>query len=367
MAATIVEMQPAEPLFDPTQVGRSLTAMRLPIPPQLFRGIFSGEAESLDKGLGWEVNGISPYVHDDSSRLIDWRVHEQYPDLPLQKRDRFATKTPEVYVVTDLLRASRFDSNTGYGSKLQYGLSVVAAVLKAAAADEMPTAAIATGDQNYLIQPKPERSDSRVYYTVRQLAQLCDKATNFDYLAEPSSVNTTDKMSRRSRRTNRGAERPIAKTERLDNSLASVLGRTAAVASESVVVIVSDFLDGDIEQPEWKQPLNTLLARGNAILSIQILDPVSDQLPDYAESFLYESSQPGVKTLVANIGGKYEEKLRTNYLRATARQQARVLEILRGKQRLYTAISTHDPRWATTLRGNFLALSRKVTSGQWIK
>lgn len=241
-----VEAFEAQPVFDPRDVGGSLSVIQAQIPAvrrPWLAGTVLGEVVSKRKGPGHEADGVRDYVPLDDPRDIDWRITARQPDGVLQVRERFRDIIPALWIVTDTLQ-NRNAKNPNYFSEQKLALSAIMGLMRMAELQRMPTAVIAGDDQGLVVdQRRPKQGRTHMLRTGEALAEAAIASEN----AETDLIDT-----------------PYHLSELLDYA--------AHRCTRSIVAIISDFRDvpyPDVQNYGWGSAIEKLTRRGNDLVAIE--------------------------------------------------------------------------------------------------
>lgn len=139
--------------------------------------------------------------------------------------------------------------------------------------------------------------------------------------------------------------------------LAAAIRSMAGLAvRRGLVVVVSDFLDGESGAPAWEQPLRRLAAR-HQVLAVEVLDPRELELPDV-----------GLLTLVDPETGRRREvattrRLRERYAAAAAQQRLATAAAIRRTGAAHLRLRT-DRDWVLDLVQHVHAQRRLARAGR---
>lgn len=310
----------AQPVFDPEDVGASLSELNAQIPIRVAQlaGRVLGEYISLRKGDGSDKDGTREFQPGDRAKDIDWRAmaRQSEEDGPVLVRERFRDVTPDLYVVTDLTQR-RFAADTrSYYQKQRLGLSVVTAFMRTADVMGMPSSVLAFGDHDVIAQrPEPQRGRNQQHRTAQQLADM--------------------------------VLGPTKQTTPRDIRLVDALEGAAKKVTDSAVVLVSDWRDEVYtgEPFEWEYPLERLKKQDNSVIVVEITDP-----RDFNHPATVTRSR-NLDTNAVNYVGfdKRGQAIRATFAEDAAAQQTAIDDVMAQLEIPHLKLSTSDPLWRDTL------------------
>lgn len=304
----------AEPLVDPNRLGASLDRVNrlvMPVREPVLRGAQYGETLSRLRGQGMERDGVRDYEPGDDPRYIDWKLTARSPgDVP-KLRQHHKEITPNLWLATDLAQRRNCSTPGAAFMEQELALSATLAMLLLAQKESMPTGLAAINDDEMVQSPTPAMGTKNVFNMSQQLTRL----TEVGYTAANGN----------------------------EQHLGSMLKRLATVATENMVVLVSDFRDAapDDGAQGWAKPVQQLRHNGNSIVAIETTNPWDYEIPTEVDRL-----QLAGKTV--HLGGKEGQRIREAYRETALEQQAAIDEALRGVA--HVKLSTEDPRWFTSLR-----------------
>lgn len=303
----------AEPIFDPEKIGASIDAVNklvMPITKPILRGVQYGETLSLVRGQGMEKDGVRDYIPGDDPRHIDWNLTARHPQGTFQIRERYRDITPSLWVVSDSLKAQN-EVNPGYFSKQQLALSIGTAMILLAQKEGMPRTFVGVNEHEEIITGKtPTSGRKSVMHIGKQMMNLANNAS--------MDVIEQDRKS-----------------------LSGAISRVAKVATESLVVVVSDFRDAltaDDAENGWKKPMQQLRHNGNDIIAIQLISPWDSEMPD------------DIRKLKTTSGTHFvTKKIRARFAELEREQQATTEATLKGVGAAHIKIKADEAKWLTSL------------------
>ncbi len=300
------EVHTTQPVFDGTLASLDVVYGSLRFEADKFRGLLSGDYTSKRFGDGFETDGVREFEYGDDPRYLDYAEMAKDPLNRLWIRRHYRDITPSVAIVTDAL-TDRYDVPVpGYFSEKQLVLSGVMAAAIIAEQHGMPHALI-TGDDKLSRNPFKQTRKSLVA-DAQRLATGLEEA--------PKEVR-----------------------------LAGLLQQAARVATENVVVVVSDFRDTMPEDENgWKKPLEELVRRSkNQVIAIETVNPWDYALPEEVRSFSLRGANP------VTLAGKPGKRAREDYAEVTRVQQATIDTTMRSIGARHIKLDTMRPDWITAL------------------
>ena len=224
----------------------------------LVDGIITGNYNSIFKGQGIEFSEIRDYRFGDDIRSIDWKVtarfNHPYIKEFIEERDL------QVYFVIDVSGSGNFGSTI---SKKEKSFEVIASLMFAALQnnDGIGAFLVSEGVEKFIPAKKGRRH-------VLQLLNIV-----FNY--QPKSLKTN-----------------------LQNCLEFV---SKSIKRKSIVFLISDFND----DTKFFKPLK-ILRRNHDVISLKIIDPREQQLPDVGLIEL-EDQETGEQILVDTSDEQFRE------------------------------------------------------------
>lgn len=316
-----------EPIFDPEHPGASLHRFNKLVLPlrRPLDGLINGDISSPRRGEGFEKDGLREYQDGDNERHVDWyataRLGQQTPLI----RERYRDITPNLYVVTDAPQERNAITQGEFFSEQELAMSVGGVMLLMAQKQGIPTSLFAINDSETRGSKRPSSGRSHMLQSGRQLAGLAGK-----------EANASDKQQH----------------------LSELLSRVARTATKSVVVVVSDFRDADPDAKEngWLAPLQHLRGNENNIVAVELTNPEDYEMPEEVERLNLGEGK------VAWLGrGRSAQKTRDIYRELALEQQAGIDNALTQVRATHIQLSTTDPLWFSSLKGQLRNASRQVS------
>lgn len=197
----------------------------------LVSNIFGGEYHSAFKGQGMEFAEVRPYQYGDDIRNIDWNVSARYDDTFVKIFEEEREQT--VLLVVDISGSGDFGS--AYKFKREIAAEICAIVAFSAIQNDDKVGLLLFSDHVELFVP-PKKGRRHVLRLIRDL-----------FAHERTSTQTDLSVAL--------------------NHVVHVLNR------RSVVLLVSDFMDGDFESPL------RAVSRRHDTVAVHLLDPREMELP----------------------------------------------------------------------------------------
>ncbi len=303
------EVLPVQPVFDGTL--RSLDAVygQLNLEAERFRGVLAGDHTSKRFGDGFETDGVREFEYGDDPRYLDYAEMAKDPLKRLWIRQHYRDITPSVAIVTDAL-ADRYEVPTpGYFSERQLLLSGVMAAAIIAEQHGMPHALV----------------------------------TSEDNLARDPFKQTRKSLAIDAKQLEKGLSEEVAQP---DLRLASLLRRAARIATENMVIVVSDFRDTMPDDANgWKAPLEALVHHSkNQVIAIETVNPWDYELPREVRSFSMRGAKP------VTLAGKPGRQVREDYKEVAEAQQQAIDAAMQSIGARHIKLDTMRPDWITSLR-----------------
>jgi uncharacterized protein (DUF58 family) len=267
--------------------------------------LFAGEYRSVFRGQGMEFAEVRAYQHGDDFRAIDWNVSARLgtPYVKTFTEERELT----LMLVVDQSGSTRFGSPA---TKAGLAVEVASVLALAAAYHNDRVGALLFADAVERVIP-PAKGRKHALRVIRDLVAF-----------EPAG-----------RRTNLSA---------------SLLYTAELLKHRSIVVVLSDFLAQD-----WEQPLRRLAAR-HEVVAITVEDGREQELPD-AGWIELEDAESGQRTLVDSGNRRVRARIA---LAASKRREERARSLAAAgvdQVVLSTAVN-----YALPLRRAFAARARRL-------
>jgi uncharacterized protein (DUF58 family) len=271
----------------------------------LVTNLFAGEYRSVFRGQGMEFAEVRAYQHGDDFRAIDWNVSARLgtPYVKTFTEERELT----LMLVVDQSGSTRFGSPA---TKAGLAVEVASVLALAAAYHNDRVGALLFADAVERVIP-PAKGRKHALRVIRDLVAF-----------EPAG-----------RRTNLSA---------------SLLYTAELLKHRSIVVVLSDFLAQD-----WEQPLRRLAAR-HEVVAITVEDGREQELPD-AGWIELEDAESGQRTLVDSGNRRVRARIA---LAASKRREERARSLAAAgvdQVVLSTAVN-----YALPLRRAFAARARRL-------
>lgn len=316
-----------ERLFNPEQVGTSLSTP-IPIEGHWLSGLLTGEIISHQKGRGTSRDGTHDYLPGDDVRLIDQKATAGSPDGAIIVRDYFKDITPTLYIATDVLK-TRSEVNPGICSEQLIGISAIAALMRTADLEGIPTSLIAAGDHSMYIQKYPNMGKPNLIDTGHDITTLIDQDL-------PMS-NSSQGIKRRAGRIEQpqlGSEREIMLSDVIRR--VGKLARTSWSGKESAILVVSDFRDEaepDITERGWKSEMRKLSKQGHLLMALEVTNPDDFEIPEGDVDLSTKATKSWIGGSKRYSGrekrlDKLSLQRRSLYAELTAKQQIEIDRIL---------------------------------------
>ncbi|MCW2957091.1 MAG: hypothetical protein JWO69_1960 [Thermoleophilia bacterium] len=324
---TMAETINAQPVFDRDNPAQIYDQLRGEITFQAvsMAGLVSGEINMPRPGRGFEVRSVRDYVIGDDVKHIDWNATARQPNQVMQIRDHNRDVTPSLYIVTDALQ-SRYESaatSQDYFSERDLAISACLGLIQLASRQNMPSTVIASNDENKLKPLNMGVGQSHRLKIARQMA------SNISTLEDPEALLKAD-----------------AESEVTMPRLSELLKYAGSKASNSLVVLVSDFRDAfpNDQEAGWNDSLKALKRRNNTIMSVVTTSPADFVFPDHIRRPVTDR---GVVPVRKNKAGL---EFREQYKQIANQQAAEIAESLKAVGAREISLSTAEPRWIDSFK-----------------
>lgn len=271
-------------------------------------GLLQGDHRGLLPGPGGEPGDARPYVPGDDVRRIDWSVtaRARRPHV----RDTTADHELETTLVVDASGSMGFGSTGAEKSEVAVAAAAVFGFLTDRAGDRV--GALILSDPVVAIQAKPGRN--HVYAILAAIEEAAGRGGEVDLAAGLRRVARS--------RTRRG-----------------------------LVVVVSDFLDGD----DWARPMRALATRHD-VVAVEVRDPREVELADVGMVRMVDP-ETGQAAWI-DTGNR---TVRARYQEAAARRDADLLRHLRGAGVTHIRLSTGSD-WMADVVASVLGRRRSLAA-----
>ncbi|MCF7860667.1 DUF58 domain-containing protein [Candidatus Woesearchaeota archaeon] len=239
---------------------------------RLVEGLLTGAYHSIFKGRGIEFSDTREYMHGDDVRAIDWNVtarfNHPYIKEYIEERDL------NLYIIFDNSDSGSFGNQK---AKRDFMINISASLMFAALKNNDNVSLVMYSDQiNKYIPPRKGRK--HVLKCIRELV-----------ISKPKGATSTS-----------------APLKFLCN----------IIKKRSLIILVSDFLDKELETNKMIYRLISVLQKRNQLLALRVFDPREAELPDIGYIEL-EDPETGEQALFDTSDKKFRNEYKNNYKRFT--------------------------------------------------
>jgi len=231
---------------------------------RMVNEVFSGEYQSIFKGMGMEFSEVREYQPGDDIRNIDWNVTARYghPFLKIYKEERELN----VMLVVDLSGSQRFGSGERF--KTEAAAEITAVLALAAIKNNDKVGLLVYTDKIELFVP-PKKGKNHVLRLIREILYF-----------KPQGRGT--------------------------NTSAALEYMLSVIKKKSVVFLISDFIDSGYEKPLG------IAAKKHDLIALKLSDGLETMIPKAGLIRLYDletGNERIVDTSSRNFKNEYSSRV----------------------------------------------------------